>query len=56
LALEHQTGDRALPSEWLRPAEGLWVLFHAYFSRTVPFDAEGTRISVAFDLMPVREA
>ena len=39
----------------IRPAEGLLVLFPSYFyHRTVPFDAEGTRISVAFDLMPVQ--
>jgi len=37
----------------LRPEEGLLVLFPSYFyHRTVPFDAEGTRISVAFDLIP----
>jgi uncharacterized protein (TIGR02466 family) len=41
----------------VRPAEGLLVLFPSYFyHRTVPFDAEGARISVAFDLMPVRDA
>lgn len=41
----------------VRPAEGLLVLFPSYFyHRTVPFDAEGTRISVAFDLMPARTA
>lgn len=40
-----------------RPAEGLLVLFPSYFyHRTVPFNADGTRISVAFDLMPVRDA
>jgi tetratricopeptide (TPR) repeat protein len=37
----------------LRPEEGLLVLFPSYFyHRTVPFDGEGTRISVAFDLIP----
>lgn len=41
----------------VRPAEGLLVLFPSYFyHRTVPFNAEGTRISVAFDLMPARDA
>lgn len=47
---------RAPPSLFrVRPAEGLLLLFPSYFyHRTVPFDAEGTRISVAFDLMPVR--
>jgi uncharacterized protein (TIGR02466 family) len=37
----------------VRPQEGLLVLFPSYFYHsTVPFDAEGTRISVAFDLVP----
>jgi uncharacterized protein (TIGR02466 family) len=37
----------------VRPAEGLLVLFPSYFyHRTIPFDADGTRISVAFDLVP----
>lgn len=41
----------------IRPAEGLLVLFPSYFyHRTVPFDAEGTRISVAFDLIPASGA
>jgi hypothetical protein len=41
----------------VRPAEGLLVLFPSYFyHRTVPFESEGTRISVAFDLMPVHRA
>lgn len=41
----------------VRPAQGMLVLFPSYFyHRTVPFNAEGTRISVAFDLMPVRDA
>lgn len=37
----------------LRPEEGLLVLFPSYFfHHTIPFEAEGTRISVAFDLVP----
>ena len=36
----------------LRPEEGLLVLFPSYFyHRTIPFDAAGTRVSVAFDLI-----
>jgi uncharacterized protein (TIGR02466 family) len=36
----------------VRPEQGLLVLFPSYFyHRTVPFDAEGTRVSVAFDLV-----
>lgn len=36
----------------VRPEEGLLVLFPSYFfHRTIPFEAEGTRISVAFDLV-----
>jgi hypothetical protein len=39
----------------IRPAEGLLVMFPSYFyHRTVPFEADGTRISVAFDLVPAR--
>ncbi len=35
------------------PEEGLLVLFPSYFyHRTIPFGAEGTRVSVAFDLVP----
>ena len=37
----------------VQPQEGFLVLFPSYFfHRTIPFDAEGTRISVAFDLIP----
>jgi len=37
----------------VRPQEGLLVLFPSYFfHRTIPFNAEGTRISVAFDIVP----
>ncbi|TQV83501.1 tetratricopeptide repeat protein [Denitrobaculum tricleocarpae] len=39
------------------PEEGLMVLFPAYFyHRTVPFDADGTRISIAFDIVPFGES
>lgn len=37
----------------IRPQEGLLVLFPSYFfHHTVPFDADGLRISVAFDVLP----
>lgn len=57
LGAEDGSGPTCVPPRLtrIRPAEGLLVLFPSYFyHRTVPFDAEGTRISVAFDLMPAR--
>ena len=37
----------------VRPECGMMVLFPSYFyHHTVPFEAAGTRISIAFDLMP----
>jgi len=37
----------------VQPETGLMVLFPSYFyHHTVPFESEGTRISIAFDLMP----
>jgi Flp pilus assembly protein TadD len=57
--LEFGMPDRPFPSRLeprvvrVRPREGLLVLFPSYFyHRTIPFDLDGTRISVAFDLMP----
>jgi len=51
--------DRDFPRQvesravYVRPEEGLLVLFPSYFfHRTIPFDAEGKRISVAFDIVP----
>lgn len=41
----------------IQPEEGLMVLFPAYFyHRTLPFDTEGTRISIAFDVLPFGES
>jgi tetratricopeptide (TPR) repeat protein len=38
----------------IQPEQGLMVLFPSYFyHHTVPFEADGTRISIAFDLMPI---
>ncbi len=40
----------------IQPEEGLMVLFPAYFyHRTLPFDTDGTRISIAFDIIPFDE-
>jgi Flp pilus assembly protein TadD len=59
--LEFGDADRAFPRHreprvvLVRPLEGLLVLFPSYFyHRTVPFDADGTRVSVAFDVVPKR--
>ena len=42
------------PTYKVRPEEGLLVLFPLYFyHRTIPFDDPGTRISIAFDVVPV---
>jgi len=41
------------PIELFPPQEGVMYLFpSAYFHRTIPFTGDGTRISVAFDLVP----
>jgi hypothetical protein len=38
----------------VRPTEGQLVLFPSYFyHRILPFDADGIRISVAFDVVPI---
>ena len=45
--LKHQPRLQLFP-----PEEGVMYLFpSAYFHRTIPFEGEGTRISVAFDLV-----
>ncbi len=42
------------PIEIFPPQEGVMFLFpSAYFHRTIPFTGGGTRISVAFDLVPL---
>jgi uncharacterized protein (TIGR02466 family) len=42
------------PTYKVRPEEGLIVLFPSYFyHRTIPFEEPGTRISIAFDVVPV---
>lgn len=43
------------PTLRVRPEEGLLVLFPSYFyHRTIPFDFAGTRVSIAFDLVPTK--
>lgn len=45
------------PTRMVQPREGLIVLFPSYFyHRTVPYDGDGDRISIAFDFSPVRRA
>ena len=49
----HDTGRPELILE--KPRTGLLVLFPSYFyHRTIPFDATGRRISIAFDVLPYR--
>jgi tetratricopeptide (TPR) repeat protein len=39
----------------VKPQRGMLVLFPSYFyHRTIPFDAAGRRISIAFDVLPYR--
>ncbi|MEM7223439.1 MAG: tetratricopeptide repeat protein [Pseudomonadota bacterium] len=41
------------PLKTVQPEEGLMVLFPSYlYHRTIPFEGDGRRISVAFDLIP----
>ena len=50
---EHFHNAREPETLSVKPELGLMVLFPSYFyHHTVPFEAEGTRISIAFDLMP----
>jgi len=58
--LEFGPPDRDFPSRLtppvhrIRPEEGLVVIFPSYlYHHTIPFDQGGTRISVAFDVVPV---
>lgn len=46
-------GSREPLLELVRPHEGLMLLFPSYFyHRTMPFESETPRISVAFDILP----
>jgi len=43
------------PTKLVEPTEGLLVLFPSYFyHRTVPFENDRPRISIAFDMVPTR--
>ena len=61
--LEFGKPDGAFPSKTepplyrVRPEEGLVVVFPSYiYHRTLPFEDSGTRISVAFDVVPFAPA
>jgi uncharacterized protein (TIGR02466 family) len=61
--LEFGEPDHAFPARMsapivgVRPEEGLLVLFPSYmYHRTIPFEGDGTRISVAFDLVPAKRS
>jgi uncharacterized protein (TIGR02466 family) len=50
---EHFHNAREPETLSVQPEPGMMVLFPSYFyHHTVPFEASGTRISIAFDLMP----
>ncbi len=45
---------RTPPARAVRPREGMLLLFPSYFyHRTVPFNANESRISIAFDTTPM---
>jgi tetratricopeptide (TPR) repeat protein len=59
-SLEFGEPDAPFPSRMaaatfrVRPEQGKLVLFPSYFyHRTLPFESEGTRISIAFDFVPL---
>jgi tetratricopeptide (TPR) repeat protein len=46
---------REPPVQLLQPEEGTIVLFPSYlYHRTIPFDSDQTRVSIAFDVLPGR--
>jgi len=50
---DHFHNTRAPETLSVQPEPGMMVLFPSYFyHHTVPFEADGMRISIAFDLMP----
>jgi tetratricopeptide (TPR) repeat protein len=52
---DHYHGKLEPELKLVKPREGLLVLFPSYFyHRTIPFDAAGRRISIAFDVLPYR--
>lgn len=49
--------EPALPTHRLQPREGLLVLFPSYFyHRTLPYESDEERVSIAFDFTPRRTA
>lgn len=52
---DHFHGSVEPELKLVKPCEGLLVLFPSYlYHRTIPFDAPGQRISIAFDVLPYR--
>jgi tetratricopeptide (TPR) repeat protein len=52
---EHFHGKTPPELTLIKPQAGLLVLFPSYFyHRTIPFDAAGQRISIAFDVLPYK--
>ena len=52
---DHYHGTKQPELTLEKPRAGLLVLFPSYFyHRTIPFDAAGRRISIAFDVLPYR--
>ena len=53
-APEHLQRERPMPSRYEEPVPGRMYLFPSYFyHRTVPFDGDQPRISIAFDITPI---
>jgi len=47
--------DKEPPMQLIRPEEGLMILFPSYmYHRTVPFQSDSPRISIAFDILPLQ--
>ncbi len=52
---DHYFGSEVPDVHLIKPREGLMVLFPSYFyHRTIPFTSDQHRISIAFDVVPVR--
>jgi uncharacterized protein (TIGR02466 family) len=52
---DHYHGKTPPQLTLVKPQAGFLVLFPSYFyHRTIPFDAAGRRISIAFDVLPYR--
>jgi tetratricopeptide (TPR) repeat protein len=54
--LPDRFGSAVVEVRAIQPREGMMILFPSYFyHRTVPFEAAETRISIAFDAMPISQ-